>query len=119
MAWAQMVLHFGRKHRRLFYLMTQDRYQNYYDIGGIWFPYEWHHHYRLSDKDWGGGPKPKVGPIGMRPGKPGMGPQPLGAKSKTDYFGSILYVDILGPVVEITEERCFVLTIRNRRSFYL
>ena len=45
--WVQMVLHFGIKHHRLFYLMVQDRYDNYYDISQRLFPYAWHYYYKL------------------------------------------------------------------------
>ena len=30
--WGHMVLHFGITHQILFYLMVQDRYNNYYDV---------------------------------------------------------------------------------------
>ena len=68
----------------------------------------------MIGKDWGGDPKPRVGLLGMGPGKPGG----LGVRSKMGDFGPVMYVDIVGPVIGITDERCHVLTIQDRRSKY-
>ena len=111
-----MVLHFGITHRRLFYLMVRDRYNNYYNISQRLFPYEWHNYYKVLGKDWGGDPKPKVEPLGLGPGRPGM---VLGAREKAKcQFGMVLYVDILGPVIEAVGKRCYVLAMQERRSKY-
>ena len=49
-----------------------------------------------------------------------MGPAKQGGpvRKKVEEFGPIMYVDILGPVIGITDERCHVLTIQDRRSKY-
>ena len=49
-----------------------------------------------------------------------MGPVKRGfsVRKKVEEFGPIMYVDILGPVIGITNERCYVLTIQDRRSKY-
>ena len=39
-------------------------------------------------------------------------------RKKVEEFGPIMSVDILGPVIGITDERCHVLTIQDRRSRY-
>ena len=43
----------------------------------------------------------------------------LGARNKAKcHFGMVLYVDILGPVIEAVGKRCYVLTMQDRCSKY-
>ena len=49
--WVHTVLHFGIQHQRLFYITTQDRYNNHYDITLRLFPYHWHHYHKMLGKD--------------------------------------------------------------------
>ena len=68
---------------------------------------------KMLGRDWGGDPKPRVGPLGMAPVKRG-GP----VRKKVEEFGPIMYVDILGPVIGITDERSHVLTVQDWHSKY-
>ena len=67
----------------------------------------------MIGKDWGGEPKPRIGPLGVGPAR-----RRSSVRKKVEEFGPVMYVDILGPMIGIKNERCYVLTVQDRRSKY-